>query len=56
METAKRLRERADQAHRLGAAMTTPGDKERLLNFARELSAQADVAEADESLRAPGGS
>jgi hypothetical protein len=52
MEAAQRLRKRAALAFRLGSAMTSPGDKLRLLDIARDLAAQADIAEAEETRRA----
>jgi hypothetical protein len=52
MEAAKRLRERAAQAHRLGSEMTTAEHKTRLLEIARDLSTQADLAEAEEARQA----
>jgi hypothetical protein len=42
---ATRLRERAARARRLANTLTDPADKERLLEYARELDEQADRIE-----------
>ena len=45
METAAQLRKRADQAFRLGSAMTTPDDRARILAYAGDLYRAAEAAE-----------
>jgi hypothetical protein len=45
VEDAAQLRKRADQAFRLGSAMTSLDDRARIMTYAEELYAAAEAAE-----------
>ena len=51
MEDTAQLRKRADQAFRLGSAMTSPDDRARLLAYAEELYQQAKASHGAAGIR-----